>query len=162
MAHRNLLGLLTVLAVATACGGEDVPPPAAQPPVQTPPPQDTAAMADMPVQSTELHREVFSYRGSGRDPFESLVDPESQVRPFLDDLRLVSVAYDSRYPSRSIGVLRDRSNGRRYTVRVDDQVGRMRVTEVRQDAVVFTIEDFGVPRQVEVRLTRPGTQGETR
>lgn len=103
-------------------------------------------------QATELLREVFTYRGSGRDPFQSLLTPGGQVRPFLEDLRVTSIYMDPRYPARSVAVLRDTTVNRRYDVRVDDQVGRMRVTEIRQYEVVFTIEDFGVPRQVTVSL----------
>ena len=159
--YRNVLIGIVFIGLSAGCG-EDVPPPA-------PAPVDTeAAAAEEPVQqaqegqSTELLREVFSFRGSGRDPFQSLVRRGGEVRPFLDDLRVTAITFDSRFPTRSVAILRDRSDNARYTVRADDQLGRMRVTEIRQSEVVFTIEDFGVPRQVVLSMRRPGTQGGVR
>jgi hypothetical protein len=149
------LGVIGLMVALMGCGGEEVPPPA----VATTVPavvQDTTPAAVADSQSTELLREVFSYRGSGRDPFQSLVRRGGEVRPFLEDLRLVSIAYDLQYPTRSVAILRDRTDGKRYDVRVDDQLGRMRVTEIRPGEVVFTIEDFGVPRQVVLTVRRPG------
>ncbi len=42
----------------------------------------------------------------------------------------------------------------RYSVRVDDEFGRLRVFEIREYEVVLTIEDFGVPRQVVLSVRR--------
>ena len=156
--HRNVLMGIMLVGAAMGCG-EDVPPPA---PVPVDPEVTEAAQEPQQLQSTELYREVFSYRGSGRDPFQSLVRRGGEVRPFLDDLRVTSIAYDARFPTRSVAILRDRSDNARYTVRVDDQLGRMRITEIRQSEVVFTIEDFGVPRQVVLSMRRPGNQGGVR
>ncbi len=139
----------------SACGGEDLPPPSISPAAIVAEDQ-AAADAQQDSQSTELQREVFSYRGSGRDPFQSLLRRGGEVRPFLDDLRLTSVAYDTRFPNRSVAILRDQTDGQRYDVRVEDQIGRMRVTEIRPGEIVFTIEDFGVPRQAVLTLRRSG------
>ncbi|MFB3112373.1 MAG: hypothetical protein ACE10G_10105, partial [Gemmatimonadales bacterium] len=62
--------------------------------------------------------------------------------------------YDARYPGRSVAVLRDMAEGTRYQVRADDEFGRLRVAEVREYSVVLTIEEFGVPRRVEITLRR--------
>jgi len=158
-----------------ACGGGDAPPPsppagqapavsgaadtlggrapaAAQDPAAVQAPalvQDTAA----PGQSTALVREVFSYRGAGRDPFQSLL-VSGDIRPLLEDLRLMAVVFDARYPARSVAVLRDASVNKRYDVRVDDELGRLRVIEIRPDEVVFLLEEFGVQRQVTLALRR--------
>ena len=148
---RAVMGLVAALC---ACGGEDLPPPSVSPAAVIA--EAEAADTTQSSQSTELQREVFSYRGSGRDPFQSLLRQGGEVRPFLDDLRLVSVAYDTRFPNRSVAILRDQTDGQRYDVRVEDQLGRMRVTEIRPSEIVFTIEDFGVPRQAVLSLRRRG------
>jgi hypothetical protein len=50
--------------------------------------------------------------------------------------------------------------GKRYTVRVGDELGRLRITAIRQDEVLVMIEEFGVERQSSLRLRRrqEGTQ----
>lgn len=159
---------LVAVAWLLACGGgEEAPPPgmpASEPPPPTPQvsgaPAGAAATADLgvpdtlaPQQSTGLVREVFSYRGAGRDPFQSLL-ASGEIRPLLEDLRLMTVVYDARYPARSVAVLRDVSVNKRYDVRVDDELGRLRVIEIRPDEVVFMLEEFGVQRQVSLALRR--------
>jgi lysozyme family protein len=67
---------------------------------------------------------------------------------------LTSIIYDERYPERSVAVLQDMSQERRYNVRVDDEFGRLRVAAIRKYEVVLTIEEFGVPRQVVISLRR--------
>ncbi|MBI3982313.1 MAG: hypothetical protein HY337_05335 [Gemmatimonadetes bacterium] len=144
-----------------ACGGDEAGPAPGTPAVELPPPTATApatpqdsAVADTAGQKTGLSREVFSYRGSGRDPFQSLL-ASGEVRPLFEDLRLVAVVYDARYPARSVAVLRDVSVNKRYDVRVDDELGRLRVVEIRRDEVIFMLEEFGVARQVNLVLRRP-------
>ncbi len=51
-------------------------------------------------------------------------------------------------------MLRDMTQGERYEVRTDDELGRLRVAEIREYEVVLTIEEFGVPRQVVIALRR--------
>ncbi len=151
----NTLGWAGVLALFVACGGGEVPPPpaggASNPTTpRAAPTQDTTVTAE-PI---ELSREVFTYRAAARDPFRSLVEGGLELRPFIEDLRLTSILYDARYPGRSVAVLRDTTAGTRYQVRADDEFGRLRVAEIRQNAVVLTIEEFGVPRQVMITLRR--------
>jgi hypothetical protein len=102
----------------------------------------------------ELSREVFTYRAAARDPFRSLVESGLELRPFIEDLRLTMIIYDARYPGRSVAVLRDTTQGERYEVQADDEVGRLRVAEIREYEVVLTIEEFGVPRRVVLTLRR--------
>jgi hypothetical protein len=154
MAHRKrcVSSVVAVLA-ATACGLQ-LPGTAA-----TGAEDQTAATLQASDDTTraqplQLVREVFSYRGAGRDPFRSLVTSGGMVRPFLEDLRVTSIYHDPRYSARSVAVLRDLSDGKRYDVRVNDQVGRMRVAEIRPYEVVFMIEDFGVPRQEVLSIRR--------
>lgn len=146
-----------------ACGGEEAPPPGA--PAAVPPPaQPAAAEAASQAQpaatdtaaasqGTGLLREVFSYRGSGRDPFRSLLTTGA-VRPLLEDLRVMAIVYDAAYPARSVAILRDTTTKKRYDVRVDDELGRLRVVAIRPNEVVFSIEEFGVERQVTLALRR--------
>ncbi len=148
------LGLGTV-----ACGGEEAAVPGA-PASEPPPPQTEMAQAEAEAPSeTELLREVFSYTGSGRDPFESLLRTGS-VRPMIEDLRVTAINFDPRYPGGSVAVLRDTTVGKRYTVRVGDELGRLRITAIRPDEVLVMIEEFGVERQSSLRLRRrqEGTQ----
>ena len=98
-------------------------------------------------------REAFAYSGGGRDPFRSLL-ASGAVRPMIGDLRLMAVVYDPRYPARSVAVLRDVSVNKRYDVRVDDELGRMRVVEIRPREVVLSIEEFGVEQQQTLTLKK--------
>lgn len=158
MARRKRVGWAALAVVALACGGGEAPPPAggeapAEGPAESPPP---AAVE----QSTQLVREVYSFAGSGRDPFGSLVSsPGANLRPLPEDLRLLTITYDAAYPGRSVAVVRDTTTNQRYELRVDDEIGRMRVTEIRRTEVVFTVENFGVPEQVVLAMRRRGGQG---
>ena len=136
-----------------ACGGDEAP--AAGAPVTEPPPPaiEATAAQEAVQQSEQLVREVFSYRGSGRDPFVSLLKT-GDVRPLIDDLRVTAINYDPRYPGGSIAVLRDTTVNKRYTVRVGDELGRLRVVEINPDEVMIMIEEFGVERQTALRLRR--------
>jgi len=110
------------------------------------------------TQSQDLTRELFTYRGAGRDPFISLLR-SGDVRPLAEDLRVTTINYDARYPGGSVAVLRDTTQQKRYTVRVGDELGRLRVTAIHTDEVLVTIEEFGVERQMSLRLR--GRQEET-
>ena len=150
---------LTAALLVAACGGADEAPPAGQPAVEPPPPTgeaDTAAVTaeqDSAAASLEVSREVFAYRGSGRDPFVSLLK-SGDVRPLPQDLRVVGITFDPRYPQRSVAVLHDVSDLRRFTVRPGDVVGRIRIVEVRATEVIAVVQEFGVDRQVVLPLRR--------
>jgi hypothetical protein len=133
-----------------ACSGDE--------PVPQVPPGNTAAptgqqTVDTVIPSegqTDLMREVFSYRGSGRDPFLSLLQ-SSDIRPLIEDLRVTSIAYDPRYPAASIAVLRDTIANQAYSVRVGDELGRLRVAEIHPGEVVMIVTEFGSERQEILR-----------
>lgn len=151
---------LTAALLVAACGGADEAPPPGQPAVEPPPPTSElgAVAADTGGQGVaagplEISREVFSYRGSGRDPFISLLR-SGNVRPLPQDLRLVGVTFDPRYPQRSVAVLHDVSDLRRFTVRPGDVIGRIRIVEVRATEVIAVVQEFGVDRQVVLPLRR--------
>jgi hypothetical protein len=111
------------------------------------------SQAEEPQQETQLVREVFSYRGSGRDPFISLLR-SGDVRPLLQDLRVTTITYNARFPSNSVAVLRDTTVNQRYTVRIGDELGRIRVVEIRPREVVIVVEEFGAERQVVLTQRR--------
>jgi hypothetical protein len=93
-----------------------------------------------------INREVFQYAGDGRrDPFVSLLTT-TDLRPLLNDLKLVAVAFDPRGQN-SVAVLRDVTSKDQYKVRVGQTIGRMRVAAIQEKAVIFTIEEFGYSRQ---------------
>jgi hypothetical protein len=107
-----------------------------------------------------INREVFQYAGDGRrDPFVSLLTT-SDLRPLLNDLKLVAVAFDPRGQN-SVAVLRDITSKDQYKVRVGQTIGRMRVAAIQEKAVIFTIEEFGYSRQeilpfvIDSTKTRP-------
>ncbi len=105
---------------------------------------------------TSLVREVFVYEGGGRDPFVSLL-VSGDVRPLIADLRLVTIVYDQRDAARSVAILRDITNGRRYRVKPGEIIGRLKVTLIRPREVVFTVQEFGFERQQTLQLKREET-----
>ena len=99
-----------------------------------------------------IERESFAYAAEGRrDPFKSLLTT-SDLRPLLAELRLVGVAVDPEGPN-SVAILRDLTTKQQHRVRVGQLLGRMRVAQIRQRAVVFTIEELGFSRQETLGLT---------
>jgi hypothetical protein len=147
---------LAVALVVAGCGGEEEVPAAGQPVVEPPPP--TVAVTDSAAQdsartSLELSREVFAYRGSGRDPFVSLLR-SGDVRPLPQDLRVVGITYDPRYPQRSVAVMHDITDSRRFTVRSGDVIGRVRIVEIRSAEIIAVVQEFGVDRQIVLSLRR--------
>jgi hypothetical protein len=152
------------LALVASCGGGAEKPYPGQPAADTVP--EVAAVAESAATapaaaatqdtggtSLSVSREVFAYRGSGRDPFVSLLKSGS-VRPLPQDLRVVGITFDPRYPQRSVAVLNDVSDMKRYTVRPGDVVGRVRIVEVRATEVIAVVQEFGVDRQVVLSLRR--------
>jgi hypothetical protein len=113
-----------------------------------------AARADSASVSGPLaRRETFAYGGGSRDPFESLLSMAT-AGPELPDLLLVGIYQDLAYNSNSVALLRDRTNNHRFKLRVGDQVGRLKVAQIRQKDVVFIVEDFGFERQETLSLTK--------
>lgn len=102
---------------------------------------------------TSVMRETFSYGGASRDPFASLIK-SAHAGPEITDLQLVAIYEDLRYSGNSIAVLREKTTGKRYKLRQGEQIGRLRVTQVRSKDVVFTIQDFGFERQETLSLRK--------
>ena len=94
----------------------------------------------------QVTREIFTYEPEGRrDPFYSLILTED-LRPLLSDLRLVAILYAGP-TGRSVAIMRDLQTNAQYRVGTGVTLGRMHVTAIRQRAVVFTIDEFGLNRQ---------------
>jgi hypothetical protein len=99
-------------------------------------------------------RETFAYAGGTRDPFSSLMN-KGNNGPEIGDLDLVGVYLDLRTPSNNVVVLREKAaNGKRHKMRVGDQLGRSRLTQIRARDAVFTIQDFGFERQETLSLRK--------
>lgn len=93
-----------------------------------------------------IMRESYDYSRDGRrDPFVSLLTT-NELRPTMSDLRLTGILYDIS-GHHSVATLRDLSTNELYRVAAGSPLGRMRVSEIRLKAVVFTIDEFGTTRQ---------------
>ncbi len=119
-----------------------------------PKPKDTAPADSLADADASLLRETFTYGGAPRDPFVSLIKT-AHAGPELGDLQLVGIYEDLRYSGNSIAILREKTkDGKRHKLRVGDQLGRLRVTQIRPKEVVFTIQDFGYERQETLSLRK--------
>ena len=105
------------------------------------------------ARETEVLRETFTYAGGARDPFASLIS-EDKLGPEFSDLLLVGVYLDLRRANNSVAILRDKTSQKRYKMRVGDRLGRLKVAQIRQADVVFTVEDIGFERQETLSLRR--------
>ena len=74
--------------------------------------------------------------------------------PELSDLQLVGVYQDVRSAANSVAIVREKKDGKRFKLRTGDQIGRLRVAQIRPKDVVFTIEDFGFERQETLSLRK--------
>ena len=94
---------------------------------------------------TPVTREVYSYEPEGRrDPFYSLI-LTTELRPLISDLKLVAVLYDAT-GRRSVAILRDLQTNEQYKATVGLTLGRMRVSQIKPRAVLFSIDEFGLNR----------------
>ncbi len=105
------------------------------------------------ARETEVLRETFTYSGGARDPFVSLIS-QDKIGPEFGDLLLVGVYLDQRRASNSVAVLRDKTTQKRWSLRVGDRLGRLKVAQIRQSDVVFTVEDIGFERQETLSLRK--------
>src|SRR5262245_54110497 len=105
------------------------------------------------ARETEVLRETFTYAGGARDPFASLIS-EDKLGPEFSDLLLVGVYLDLRRANNSVAIMRDKTTQKRYKMRVGDRLGRLKVAQIRQADVVFTVEDIGFERQETLSLRK--------
>lgn len=102
--------------------------------------------------SITITRETFDYARTGRrDPYQSLMT-SSEIRPLISDLKLTSVAYDST-GQHSVAILRDLVTKERYMLKVGQQLGRLRVANIKYKSVVFSIDEFGFNRQETLQMS---------
>ncbi len=113
------------------------------------------SLADSVQKSREIEvmRETFAYAGGARDPFASLIDVD-KAGPEIADLDLVGVYLDLGSPSNNVVVLREKTSAKRHKLRVGDQLGRARLTQIRPRDAVFMIQDFGFERQETLSLRK--------
>lgn len=109
----------------------------------------TVAPETPPPRVPVIMREVFTYDSEGRrDPFVTLLTSE-ELRPTVADLRLVGVLLDPRRP---IAVMREAGTNTQYRVTTGMRIGRMRVAQIKQRSVIFSIEEFGMNRTDSITL----------
>jgi len=150
--HKYWSTLLLAALAATPAAAQSLA--TAPPPAATPRPEDAAPADSLSDSEASLMRETFTYAGAPRDPFASLIKT-AHAGPELGDLQLVGIYEDLRYSGNSIAILREKTkDAKRHKLRVGDQVGRLRVTQIRPKEVVFTIQDFGYERQETLSLRK--------
>ena len=143
------------VVAATPASAQAVASAAGAPAPVAPRPEDTAAADSLTSSEASMLRETFAYAGAPRDPFASLIKT-AHAGPELGDLQLVGIYEDLRYSGNSIAILREKNKeAKRHKLRVGDQLGRLRVTQIRPKEVVFTIQDFGYERQETLSLRKP-------
>jgi hypothetical protein len=148
--------LVLVAAVATGAATQSRAAAPAPAPTSRTSPLPAPATADT-AQRVLINRELYQYDADGRrDPFVSLLTT-SDLRPLLQDLKLVAVAFDPNGRT-SVAVMRDITSKEQYRVRVGQTLGRMRVAAIQEKAVVFTIEEFGFSRQELLAMTADSTK----
>jgi hypothetical protein len=69
-------------------------------------------------------------------------------------LKLVGIYSDGQYPARSVAVLRDITNGKRYRVKPGEIIGRLKVTQIRPREITFTVQEFGFEHQETLSLAK--------
>lgn len=137
--------LSLILAVPTLAIGLLAAPAAAQ---------DTTQVAQ-PAQAptAEVYRrERFVYpTDNRRNPFTNLIEADD-TGPQFENLDLSGIIFGGS--AGSVAALIDRATNKRYRVRRGDVVGNARVVEIRPDAVVFQVSQFGVTRSETLRIRR--------
>jgi hypothetical protein len=114
----------------------------------------TVGLAALPAAGgvPPVTREVFVYSTDGRrDPFYSLILTED-LRPLLSDLKLVGILYEAS-GKRSVAIMRDLQTNAQYRVAAGQTLGRMRVMQIKQKGVIFSIDEFGLSRQDSLVLS---------
>ncbi|MBM3907432.1 MAG: hypothetical protein FJ363_05030 [Gemmatimonadetes bacterium] len=101
-------------------------------------------------------REVFTYVAREIDPFASPIETGA-IRPLVADLKLVGVIYDPAGRN-SVAVMRDVSTNDQHRAKVGQMLGRAKVSQIKPQEVVLTIDEYGFSRQEVLKLTQQQTQ----
>lgn len=139
-AALNLVALLAGLAVAPPAGAMAL--------------QDTsqARPSGQAAVQEVYRRETFVYpTDSRRNPFVNLIE-EDAGGPQFENLDLTGIIFGGS--AGSVASLIDRATDKRFRVRRGDIIGDARVVEIRPDAVVFQVTQFGVTRSETLRIRR--------
>lgn len=116
-----------------------------------------AARAAVPDSSVVYRREVFDYPAEElRDPFRP-VSARQQTGPRLEDLTLTGIIFSPG--TGSVAVLVNPNTGRRYQLRVGDEIGGARLLEITETRAVFRVDAFGFDRRTVLRLQREQESG---
>ncbi len=135
---------ILVSALASLVAAPSPEPPAAQ---------DSATVGQTSEQQAVYRREKFVYPSDNRrNPFVSLIGPDVDTGPIFEDLDLMGIIFGGS--AGSVATVIDRATEKRYRVRRGDTIGSARVVEIRPDAVVFQVTEFGVTRSETLRIRR--------
>ncbi|MDP1890776.1 MAG: hypothetical protein Q8K55_07745 [Gemmatimonadaceae bacterium] len=118
----------------------------------------SAPAASQATDSTKVtfEREVFTYVPRELDPFSSPIE-SGAIRPLVADLKVVGIIYDPAGRN-SVAVMRDISTQQQYRAKPGQMLGRARVSQIRPQEVVLTIEEYGFSRQETLKLNVQQTQ----
>jgi hypothetical protein len=142
---QNVATATTTTSAAAPVSGPGSMPSGALPAPSGALPSRALPSAAPAANTNAVTREVYDYTGVGhRDPFFSLILTDD-LRPLLGDLRLVGILYQNT--GRAVAVMRDVQTNAQYRVANGGTLGRMRVTQIRPRAVLFSIDEFGLSRQ---------------
>lgn len=122
------------------------------------PPAAQAPAASQASDSTKItfEREVFTYVPRATDPFSSPIE-SGAIRPLVADLKVVGIIFDPAGRN-SVAVMRDVSTQQQYRAKPGQMLGRARVSQIRAQEVVLTIEEYGFSRQETLKLNVSQTQ----
>lgn len=118
-------------------------------------PASTASQAPDSNKIT-FDREVFTYVPREIDPFSSPIE-SGAIRPLVADLKVVGIIFDPAGRN-SVAVMRDISTQQQYRAKPGQMLGRARVSQIRPQEVVLTIEEYGFSRQETLKLNVQQTQ----
>jgi hypothetical protein len=128
-------------------------------------PQVPAAKAPAPAGSpaaprdstkVTFEREVFTYVPREVDPFSSPIE-SGAIRPLVADLKVVGIIYDPAGRN-SVAVMRDMSTQQQYRAKQGQMLGRARVSQIKPQEVILTIDEYGFSRQESLKLNTQQTQ----
>jgi len=103
-----------------------------------------------------FEREVFTYVPREVDPFASPMETGA-IRPLVSDLKLTGIIYDATGRN-SVAVMRDQSTQLQYRAKVGQVLGRAKMTQIKPQEVILTIEEYGFSRQETLKLNVQQTQ----
>lgn len=150
-------------ATSAPAAAQKAAPAPAKAPTKAPAKPQAAAKAPASTASQALDsnkitfdREVFTYVPREIDPFSSPIE-SGAIRPLVADLKVVGIIFDPAGRN-SVVVMRDVSTQQQYRAKPGQMLGRARVSQIRPQEVVLTIEEYGFSRQETLKLNVQQTQ----